>query len=56
MPQTTLSPFENAEIITTNVGSTDKKVVALEKAGHIVSLSDEKDKIHQEVLEFISRH
>lgn len=51
-----IMPFENTEIITSNVGSTDTKVVALEKAGHIVTLSEEKDKIHQEVLEFISGH
>lgn len=48
--------LENTDIIVSGVSSTDTKVVLLEKAKHIITLSDEKDRIHKEVLEFIQGH
>jgi len=48
--------FENTEILTSNVGSSIKKVVALENAKHIITLSDEQDTIHNEVLDFVNSH
>ena len=49
-----IMPFKNTEMVISGIGSTDTKVVALEKAGHVITLSEEKEKIHQKVLEFVS--
>lgn len=48
--------YENTSIILSLIRSTDTKVITLEKAGHIITLSDDKEKIHREALEFITGH
>ena len=48
--------FKNTEIIVSCVRSKTKKVVPLEKAGHIITLSDDQPSIHREVLDFIREH
>jgi len=45
--------FKNTEMVTSRVRSTSVKVVALEKAGHIITHSKEKEVIHREVAAFI---
>ncbi|MCP4726980.1 MAG: alpha/beta fold hydrolase [bacterium] len=46
-------PYPNTDIILKNVSSSNVKLVSLEKAGHIITLSEDQDTIHKEVLEFI---
>ncbi len=49
-------PYTNADILLTKTGTEIKKLVTLEKAGHIISLSEDMDTIHKEILDFIGNN
>ncbi|TDX48038.1 alpha/beta hydrolase [Orenia marismortui] len=49
----TVKPI-SAEIIYKNISSQDKDILWLDNAGHVCTISDEKEIIHQQVLSFLS--
>jgi carboxylesterase len=46
---------ESAHIIYENVESLDKKLIWFEESGHVVTLDREKDKLHQDVFQFLEK-
>ncbi|MGQ4832394.1 MAG: alpha/beta hydrolase [Candidatus Asgardarchaeia archaeon] len=46
----------NAEIIFTNVASTDKRILWLEKSHHVVTLDIERKSMYEEIEKFIREH
>ncbi len=49
-------PFSNSEIIFRLVGSTDKRKVDLSESYHIITVDVEKEKVREEIFEFIQQH
>ncbi|MFC1564308.1 alpha/beta hydrolase [candidate division KSB1 bacterium] len=49
-----IMPYSNTLIFMSNVSSEKKELITLEKAGHIITLSDDQDKIHTGILKFIT--
>ncbi|MFQ5825343.1 MAG: alpha/beta hydrolase, partial [bacterium] len=49
-------PFSNSELIYNSVGSLDKRKVDLEQSYHIITVDFEKEKVKEEVFNFIKSH
>lgn len=46
---------ESAHIIYENVESLDKKLIWFEQSGHVITLDQEKDRLHEEIFQFLEK-
>ncbi|MFH0935807.1 MAG: alpha/beta fold hydrolase [Candidatus Omnitrophota bacterium] len=50
-----MTSLKNAQFVLDNIGSLDKSLVVLEDSYHMITIDQEKDKVAQEIINFLSK-